>query len=209
MVKIETYKDNGAPADSIEFDESVFGDKVKRRLMKEVVLMHEANKRQGTASTKTRGDRSGSGAKPWRQKGTGRARIGSIRNPLWRGGGVIHGPKPKDWGYEMPRKAKKEALRSAVLSKFKDNEVKVIDSFNIGDTPKTKVVSDIIKQMGLEGKTLFVIPEHDEVIYKSIRNIEGMAINSVANLHTWQVLRYKNMVVTKAALDVLKERLVK
>ena len=209
MVKIKTYKDNGAPADEIEFDETVFGDKVKRKLMKEVVLMHEANRRQGTASTKTRGDRTGSGAKPWRQKGTGRARVGSVRSPLWRGGGVIHGPKPKDWSYEIPRKAKKEALRCAVLSKFTDNEVSVIESINIGDKPKTKVFADITKKIGLDGKVLFVIPEYDEKIYKSIRNLEGVAVDSVANLHTWQVLRYKYMVVTKAALDILKERLVK
>jgi large subunit ribosomal protein L4 len=208
MIKLEVFNPNGAASSAMDFDETVFGTVVKKRLMREVVLMIENNQRQGNANTKTRAERQGSGKKPWRQKGTGRARSGSIRSPLWRGGGTSFGPRTRDYYYTMPQKAKLEALRSALLGKMRDGEVKIVEAFQF-DKPKTKQMAAMLKSINVLGSSLLVVPEYNETVWKSTRNLYRTLMSSVNELNTWDVLRHKHLVITKQALELLKERLGK
>lgn len=166
--------------------------------------MYEARRRSGTACTKTRAQRAGSNKKPWRQKGTGRARVGSRRSPLWRKGGVIWGPKPRDFGYSMPAKARREALRSALLSKFRDDQVKVIDKLDF-DTPKTRRMVDVLKNLGIKQKCLLAVKGHQPDLWKSTRNIPRTEISPVRDLNAYSVLRGGELLFTKEALKDLAE----
>jgi large subunit ribosomal protein L4 len=201
---LPVYKESGELAGKVKFDESVLGTKVKRRLLHEAVVMYESRRRAGTARTKTRANRAGTGRKPWRQKGTGRARVGSRRSPLWRKGGVIWGPKPRDFGYAMPVKARREALRSALLSKFKDDQVKVIDKLDF-EAPKTKRLATILKNLGINCKCLVAVKGTQSNVYKSARNIPRTAMSAVTDLNAYEVLRGGEILFTKEALESLPE----
>ncbi len=170
--------------------------------MRYAIIMYEANRRHGTASTKTRGKISGGGKKPWAQKHTGRARAGSTRSPLWRGGGVIFGPHPRDYSYSIPRKAKKFAFYSAILDKFQDNEVVIIDKLEF-DCPSTKRMDNFLKSVGIEDRCLSVIPYRDETIWKSSRNIYGLMVMVASDLNAYDVVRHKKLLIAKDALEAL------
>lgn len=189
-----------------EIDISKLGDKVKRRLLFDAVHMYEARKRVGTASTKTRSEIAGTNKKPWRQKGTGRARVGSKKNPVWRGGGVAHGPKPRDYGYSLPKKALREALKSAVLSKFNDGEVRVAEALSF-DKPSTKQMAGLLKGADVDAACLVVTAERDRNVYLSCRNLRNVACLAVEDLNAYDVLKYRYMVISKPACDQLLEKM--
>jgi len=163
--------------------------------------MYEANKRQGTACTKTRGEVAGGGRKPWVQKHTGRARAGSIRSPLWKGGGVSFGPRPRDYSYAIPKKARKLALYTALSAKVRDNELVVIDNLNF-DIPKTKQMVGILKALNIDNSScLIVIPKANENVWKSARNIPSVKIMTSTELNAYEILRPKKVLLTKEALS--------
>ncbi len=205
MITIPVYNIKGDELEKINLDEKFFDGKVNKALLHQVVLMYQANKRQGTASTKTRKEVSGGGKKPWKQKGTGRARAGSIRSPLWRHGGVVFGPHPHDFGYDLPQKMKKLAVQSSFNAKFNDNELFVLDSIKL-ISAKTKEFNNIVKNLCprfADGKNtnLFVLSNIDKNTLLASRNIRGVSVKSDRNFSAYDVLKHKNLIVTKDALN--------
>ncbi len=203
MINVPMFDSDGNSLESASLHEERFGDKVRKTLLRDVVIMHEANHRRGTASTKTRGEVAGGGKKPWMQKHTGRARAGTNRSPIWRGGGVVFGPRPRDYSYSMHRKAKKVALQSALLSKLKDNEVLLIDKLEF-DSPSTKKLANLLKNLGIEESCLIVIPGLDDAVWRSSRNIYNLKLRVVSDLNAYEVIKYKKLLIVKEALDSLK-----
>ena len=172
-------------------DDKKFGGPIHKKLLRDAVIMYEANKRQGTASTKTKGEVAGGGRKPWAQKHTGRARAGSIRSPLWKGGGVSHGPKPRDYSFSIPKKARRLALYTALSAKARDNELVVIDDLNF-DVPKTSQMVSILKALNIDNSScLIVIPKANETVWKSARNIPSVKVMTSTELNAYEVLRPK------------------
>ena len=199
----------GDKLESIKLDKEVFDGKVNRKLLHQVITAYLANKRQGTASTKTRGEVSGGGKKPWKQKGTGRARVGSNRSPIWRGGGTVFGPKMRDYSVRIPKKMKTEALKSSLNAKFIDQELILIEDFQL-DVPKTKNFVSIIKNLSLDKlKTIFVSEIVSENMRLSCRNIDGVFIKSSQNLNAYDVLNCKKIILSKGALSKVSERIKK
>lgn len=199
----------GDKLESIKLDKEVFDGKVNRKLLHQVITAYLANKRQGTASTKTRGEVSGGGKKPWKQKGTGRARVGSNRSPIWRGGGTVFGPKMRDYSVRIPKKMKTEALKSSLNAKFIDQELILIENFQL-DVPKTKNFVSIIKNLSLDKlKTIFVSEIVSENMRLSCRNIDGVFIKSSQNLNAYDVLNCKKIILSKGALSKVSERIKK
>jgi len=203
MIKVPVFDSSGNPLENAALPEEIFGGKVRRELLRDVIIMHEANHRRGTASTKTRGEVKGSGKKPWMQKHTGRARAGSIRSPLWKGGGIVFGPRPRDYSYTIHRKAKKAALQSAILSKLQDNEVILIDKLEF-DSPSTKKMANLLKSLGIGESCLIVIPELNETIWKSSRNIYNLKVRVASDLNAYEVVKYKRLLIVKDVLDNIK-----
>lgn len=204
-MRLPVYDKDGNRTDEIlEFDEKIFGEEVKKALLKEAVLMYEARKRQGTHSTKTRSDCAGSGRKLWRQKGTGRARVGPARAPHWKGGGTVFGPQPRDYGYAIPKKAKRKATDSAWLAKFQDREVLVIEDFEL-EAPKTSVVFDVLNTLGIaKNKTLIgTSQERGDVVLKSARNIPRTSVEVVSRLNAYSLLYNNKILLTKKAFNEL------
>jgi large subunit ribosomal protein L4 len=190
----------------IKLHPDVFGVRVNDHLLYEAVKQYRAGGRRGTHMTKNRALVSGTGKKPWKQKGTGRARVGSVRNPLWRHGGTVFGPVPRDYSYAMPRKAKAAALRSALALRLNEGALKVVAGFPV-DAPKTKVLKGILDKLGVAGKTTLVDHEPTWALVLSGRNIEDLNVVADTHLTVYQVLDCRNLVVTQAALDKLEERL--
>jgi large subunit ribosomal protein L4 len=184
----------------------VFGVEVNDHLLYEAVKQYRAGGRAGTHATKNRALVSGSGKKLWRQKGTGRARIGSIRTPLWRHGGTVFGPQPRDYSYSMPAKARTAALRSALSQRASDGGLKVIDRFGI-DEPKTKVLKGLLDQLGIEGKAVIVDHEPPDALVLSGRNIPGVKVVDPSQLNVYDVLDCRTLLVSQEALGKLEERL--
>jgi len=172
----------------------------------DVVVAHQANQRMGTASTKTMGDVSGSGRKPWRQKGTGRARAGSFASPLWRGGGVVFGPKPRDFGKTVSRKTKQLALRKALTERLNAGDVVVVDDFKLG-SPKTKGFIDVLKKLEVNGTALVVAPAIEQNLRLATRNLQKVEVTTADDLNTYQVLRSDKLVFSRPAFEKLEERL--
>lgn len=200
-MEIPVYNKKGEKIDNVLLDDKKFGGPVRKKLLRDAVTMYEANKRQGTASTKTRAEVAGGGKKPWAQKHTGRARAGSSRSPLWKGGGVSFGPRPRDYSFAIPKKARKLALYSAVSAKIKDNELVVIDELNF-DIPKTKQMVDILKALNIDNSScLIVISRANETIWKSARNIPSVKIMASMELNAYEILRPKKILLTKEALS--------
>jgi large subunit ribosomal protein L4 len=201
---IPVYSKEGERVGSVQLDGEKFGGPIRTTLLRDAVIMYEANKRQGTASTKTRGEVAGGGKKPWVQKHTGRARAGSIRSPIWRGGGISFGPKPRDYSYAIPKKARKLALYSALAARVRDNEVFVVEDLNF-DTPKTKQMVSVLKALGVNGEScLIVIPGANEAVWKSARNIPSVKVMTSAELNAYEVLRPKKILLTKEALSNIR-----
>ncbi len=190
----------------VDLPPSVFAQPVREHLLYEVVKMQLANRRAGTASTKSRGEVRGGGKKPWRQKGLGRARAGSIRSPLWVGGGTVFGPKPRSYSYLLPKKARKRALCSALSLKWSEGHLLVLDRLEVPEM-KTKKVVEILRQLGVGEDALIVIPRADEKLEKAARNLPRVKVLRAEGLNVYDLLRYHHLILTREALDSLKVRL--
>ncbi len=203
MPTVGLFNKEGQKVDEIQLSDSVFGFEVNKDALHQVVVAQLANKRQGTQSSKTRSEVSGGGIKPWRQKGTGRARQGSIRAPQWIHGGIVFAPKPRDYRVSIPKSMRKVAMKSALSSKVLDNQLIVIDSLEVA-VPKTKEMVAVLKAFNAN-KTLIVTAEANQNVYKSARNIEGVAVLPVNNLNVYEILKYEKFIVTKDAVSKIEE----
>jgi len=204
MPKIDVYNIEGKKVNDVELKEDIFGIIPNEELVHSVIVNYLANQRQGTQSTKTRAEVRGGGKKPWRQKGTGRARQGSIRAPHWVGGGIALGPKPRSYSYKLNKKERRLAIKSCLSSKVIENELTVIDKFEFNEI-KTKEVAKMLNSLKLEGKTLILLPEKNEIIQKSARNIKGVKTLSVNTINAYDLVNYKNLVVTLDTVKRLEE----
>ncbi|HHW03533.1 MAG TPA: 50S ribosomal protein L4 [Thermoanaerobacterales bacterium] len=204
MPKVALYNTKGEQVGEVELSDDVFGVEVRPDVMHRVVVNYLANQRQGTSSTLTRGEVSGGGRKPWRQKGTGRARHGSIRSPLWRKGGIVFGPKPRSYKFTLPKKLKRYALKSALSAKVADNELIMLDSLTL-EAPKTKSMVEILKNIKADKKALIVLPGKDENVEKSARNLPGVKTTSVNTLNVYDILNHENLIMTKEAAERVEE----
>jgi len=184
----------------------VFAVAVNEHLLYEAVKQYRASARRGTHMTKNRALVSGSGRKPWRQKGTGRARVGDIRTPLWRHGGTVFGPQPRDYSYSLPKKARAAALRSALTRRYHDGGLRVVERFGI-EQPKTKVLKGLLDRLGVEGKTLLVENQPDRALLLSGRNIPGLKVVDATQVNVYDVLDCPNLLFSQEALDKLEEQL--
>jgi len=202
MIEVPYYNKEGEAEEPLKFDETAFGTKVRKRLLRDAVLMYEAARRQGSASTKTRSQVSGTGAKPFRQKGTGRARQGTRRAPHHRGGSVAWGPKPRDFSYSIPVRARREALKSALLAKLLDGQTMVIEKLE-AEEPKTSKVAHLLDKMEINGSCLIGVKGHDVNLVKSFRNLARVKLEEVRNFNAYDVLRNKILLLTREALDAL------
>ncbi len=204
MPKVALYNMEGSQIGDIELNESIFGCEVNVSVLHEVVKNYLANQRQGTQSTKTRSEVRGGGIKPWRQKGTGRARQGSIRATQWIKGGIALGPKPRDYRYSVNKKLKALALKSALSSKVNDSAFIVVDDIALAEI-KTKSISNMLKNLKVESKALIVTNEKNDNVVKSARNIEGVATTFMGSLNVYDILKYDVMVITKDAVSKIEE----
>ena len=191
---------------SLELRDEVFGGRIKTDLIHESVVRANAAERRGTHATKTRAMVSGSGKKPWRQKGTGRARVGEIRNPLWRKGGTVFGPQPRSYEYRLPKKVEKGALRAALAQKLRDGQVVVVDALSVAEI-KTKAAAEMLKRLGIEGKALLVDTKPEDKLTLSVRNIEGVRLLPSNRVSARDVMDTRRVVLTRAALEKLQEAL--
>jgi len=198
-ISVTTKDQSGADTGSADLDADIFGIEPNLPVMHQVVTAQLAAARAGTHSTKTRSEVRGGGAKPWRQKGTGRARAGSSNSPIWRGGGIAHGPKPRDYSQRTPKKMVKLALRSALSDRASDGNVIVVDSWSF-DPPKTKDAVAALSAIGAEGKVLVVLGDHDEAAFKSFRNLTNVHTLHRGELNTYDVLDSDVVVFTKETL---------
>jgi large subunit ribosomal protein L4 len=203
MLEVEIKNRNNATVGNIKLNDKVFSVPINGPLLHDAVVNYLANQRQGTHATKTKGLVSGGGRKPWKQKHTGRARAGSIRSPLWRGGGIVFGPQPRDYSYNLPKKAKRLALKTALSLKMSDGAITIIDGLSM-DKPKTKEIIATLKNLGLEGeKVLIITPENDKIITLSARNIPGVKVVRVSDLNSYDVLVHGRLLMTKDAVTKL------
>ena len=206
MAVTEVYNTDNKKVGEVELNEALFGLKVKKHILHDVVKMQLANRRAGTASTKTRTEVRGGGAKPYRQKGTGRARAGTRNSPLWRGGGVVFGPKPRDYSYKLPKKVRKLGLRMALSARFSENNMTVLDGFDLSEI-KTKGFVDVMKKLNIENG-LIVIPDSNENLEKSSRNVQGYKVIQADGLNVYDVLLHRRLVLLQPCLDQLEKRLL-
>jgi len=206
MIEVKAYDSDGNAAAPIAVSEELFGGKVRKALLREALLMYETNHRQGNASILRRGEVRGSTRKLWRQKHTGRARVGDRRSPIRRGGGSVWGPKPRDYSYSLPRKALRTALDSAILAKLLDGEVVVADC-KVSDPPKTKAVAGYLKSIAFApgARLLYVTPELDGTFYRAARNIEGLQVMPLGELNAYAVVRPSAVIFSRAAFEKLLE----
>ncbi|MBT6153946.1 MAG: 50S ribosomal protein L4 [Planctomycetaceae bacterium] len=204
MISVPVRDQSGNDVGTYEFDPAELAGSINKQLLHDVVVMYEANRRVGTVKTKSRGQVRGSTAKLYRQKGTGRARAGSARTPVRRGGGHAFAKRPLDWSYRLPKKAVRLATRMALLSKFIDGEATVLDGLKF-DAPKTRAVADMLKSLGVSETTcLLAIDGYDANILRSSRNIPGIEVSSAAELNAYGLLHQKQLLVTREALDRLR-----
>jgi large subunit ribosomal protein L4 len=203
MPTLDMLNTSGEKVEEISLNENIFGIEPNEAVVHQVVVAQLANKRQGTQSAKTRSEVRGGGRKPWRQKGTGRARAGTIRSPLWRGGGVVFAPKPRDYSQKVNKKMNRLAMKSVFSAKVAENEMIVLDAIEL-DAPKTKEVVKILSNINAE-KALLVLPEKDDAIVRSANNIPKVDTTTVSELNVYDMLKYDNLVVTKAALEKIEE----
>ncbi len=204
MPNCSVFDSKGKKVSDIELAESVFGVEPNQSAMHLCVVNYLANQRQGTQSTKTRSEVSGGGRKPWRQKGTGRARQGSTRSPQWTHGGIAHGPKPREYGFSINKKVKRLAMKSALSTKVAAAEMVVLESLELGAI-KTKDVVSVLSSLETGKKVLIVLPEKNDVIYRSARNIAGVEVSLVNTLNVYDILNCDTMVVLKDAVSKIEE----
>ena len=204
MPNVSVFDMNGKKVSDLALAESVFGIEPNTYAMHLCVVNYLANQRQGTQSTRTRSEVSGGGKKPWRQKGTGRARQGSTRAPQWTHGGIAHGPKPRDYGFSINKKVRRLAMKSALSSKASAEELVVLDSLKL-DAIKTKEVANVLSALETGKKVLLVLPEKNDIIYRSARNIAGVKVALVNTLNVYDILNSDTMVVLKDAVAKIEE----
>ena len=204
MPKIDVYNMQGKKVSDLELSEKVFGIEPNENVVHSVLVNYLANQRQGTQSTKTRAEVRGGGRKPWRQKGKGRARQGSIRAPQWVKGGIALGPKPRSYKYTVNKKERRLAILSCLSSKVLEKELVVVDSLPLKEI-KTKEMAKALTNLKVEGKTLILLPEKNENVQKSARNIEGVKTTLVNTINVYDLLKYKNLVITLDTVKKLEE----
>lgn len=205
MSGVEVKDRNNSVVEKIEMPEGIFGLEIKTSLLHAAVVNYLANQRQGTHATKTRGKVRGGSKKPWRQKHTGRARHGTNRSPLWKGGGVIFGPHPRDYSYRMPKKQKRKALKTALSVKFAEGNLVVVDALSF-EKPRTKDMIAVLRNFGInDKKVLVVMPDKDENVYLSARNIPRVSVMRAADINTYELLVHEHVLVTKDALEKIRE----
>ncbi|CUU45253.1 50S ribosomal protein L4 [Clostridium beijerinckii] len=203
MPTVGVFNKEGNKVADMELNENVFAAEINEYALHQVVVALLANKRQGTQSTKTRSEVRGGGIKPWRQKGTGRARQGSIRSPQWIKGGIVFAPKPRDYRVSVPKSMRKVAMKSALTSKVQDNQMIVLDSLNF-EAPKTKSMIEMLKALEAN-KALIITAESNEVVYKSARNIQGINVIPANNINVYDLLKYEKLIITKDAVSKIEE----
>lgn len=202
MKSIAIYDSQGNVAGKLTLDQTYFDGKVNGSLLYQAVRMYLANKRLGCASTKTCGEVSGGGRKPWRQKGTGRARAGSIRSPLWRGGGTVFGPHPKDFRYQLPKRIKRTALQHSLNGKVRDDEMMLVDNISL-NSAKTAEFYAVLKALKVQGKALFVVAKQEPQICCAARNIPGITVKTFDRINAYDVLAHKKVIFLREALENL------
>jgi large subunit ribosomal protein L4 len=206
-VIVQALDTNGVKTADVALDETVFGAVGPSHLMHDVVRMQLANRRQGTASTRRRSEVRGGGKKPWKQKGTGRARSGTRRSPLWRGGGTVFGPQPRSYSYELPRQVRAAALRVALSEKVRAGQFMVVDSLSLIE-PSTKTFKALLARLGVQGRALIVTdqaPQQDDATSKSCRNLPHLTLVPTQGLNVYDILRHDTLVMTKAAVSMVEE----
>lgn len=204
MPKVALYNQSGSQVGDIELNDVVFGIEPNQHALHDAVVMQQASKRQGTHAVKNRSAVSGGGRKPWRQKGTGRARQGSIRSPQWVGGGVVFGPTPRSYSYKLPKKVRRLALKSALSTKVIEENLTVLDALAI-DTPKTKEVINLLNALNINEKALIVTSEKDEVIMKSANNLQKVKVLQASHLNILDILAHDRLIITKDAVESIEE----
>jgi len=203
VVKIKSYK--AGKLGQVDFDPAPFGERVLHRTLKDAVVMYQRNQRQGTLSTKGRDAVAGSHKKPWKQKHTGRARAGDRKSPIWRGGGTVFGPKPRDWSFHMPAQARRVALRSAIAGKIADGEL-VVAELPVFDKPSAKTARQLLADLGAPRRTLVVLKEAAPIAWKSLRNFPGVRVRTAADLCAYDVVAGGLVVAESEAMDALATR---
>lgn len=204
MPKVPVYNMEGEQVGEVELSEAVFGAPPNEALVHQVVVMQQANRRQGTAKVKTRAEVRGGGRKPWRQKGTGRARQGSIRAPQWRHGGIVFGPVPRDYGFAIPKQARRKALRSALSAKVAAGELVVVDDLHLSEA-KTRTMASVLENLKARASALVVTEGQDESVQRSARNIPGIETAPATSLNVTDVVGHEKLVLTRAAIGKVEE----
>jgi large subunit ribosomal protein L4 len=199
-MKLDVVVKENKKLEEIEVADSIMEAEVNMDLIHDVVLAHLANQHTGSSNTKTRAEVRGGGAKPWKQKGTGRSRHGSNRSPIWTGGGVTFGPRPRKVRLDVNKKIKKQALLAVVAGKIKDNEIVVINSFGVTE-PKTRAIADIMKTLGIKGKALIVVDVEDKVTIKSARNLGDVKVVTSKNINVYELLNHPKVLLTKKSME--------
>lgn len=204
MPKVDVYNINGQKVGDMDLNDDIFAIEVNKVAMHSAVVNQLANARQGTQSTKTKSEVSGGGKKPWRQKGTGRARQGSTRSAQWVGGGIVLGPKPRGYSYTLPKKVKRLALKSALTSKVIENNIIVLDDLKF-EAIKTKEMVNVLNNLKVDSSALIVLPEVDQNVVLSARNIESVKTATTNSMNTYDILKYNKFIVTKDAVSKIEE----
>jgi len=200
MIEVPIYNQKGDKVSTLQVDEAKLGGEVRKNLLKQALVMYHANQRQGTVRTLARGEVAGSTRKMFRQKGTGNARTGGIRNPIKKGGGHAKQKRPKDWRQAMPKKARRLARNSAILSKIQSNDIRVLEEIAI-DQPKTKLMAGVFKALGIDRSVLFALADRNENLERSARNIDRTTLTTVDQLNAWDILKNRTLLVTRAGME--------
>lgn len=204
-MNVKVYNQEGVEVGTVELSEAIFGIEPNEAVVHQYIVNYRARQRQGTHDSKGRAEVSGGGKKPWRQKGTGRARAGTIRSPLWRGGGIVHGPHPRDYGSEMPKKMKRLAIQSVFSSKAKADRIKVLDQISLPEI-KTKQMAEVIGKLQLDGKKCLILDEgRNEIVTLSCRNLPKVSYRRAAIANGYELLHADYIILTKAGLDKVHE----
>ncbi len=202
MIEVPVYNQSGQEVGKVQVDEAKLGGSIRQNLLKQTLVMYHANQRQGTVRTLARGEVAGSTRKMFRQKGTGNARTGGIRNPIKKGGGHAKQKRPKDWRQAMPKKARRRARDSAILSKIQSRDIRVLDSIVL-EAPKTKLMAVVFKALGIDRSCLLAMAERNENIERSARNLDRTTLTTVDQLNAWDILRNRTLLMTRDGLEKL------
>lgn len=204
MPKVTLYNQSGSQVGDIELADTVFGIEPNEHVLHDAILMQQASLRQGNHDTKTRSEVRGGGRKPWRQKGTGRARQGSIRSPQWVGGGIVFGPHPRSYKYNLPKKVRRLAIKSALSSKVQANEIVVLEELSF-DAPKTKEMVAVLNNLSVERKALVVTADYNDAVALSARNIPGVTFVTASGVNVLDVIKHDKLIITKEAVEKVEE----